>query len=538
MKTNKFLTVLIVLVLALSMTGIAFAEDEPPAEETPVVEEVVVLEPVVEEPVTEEPPAEEPIVEETPAVEFAAAEEPPMLAMMAKPENGGGGGNVTCSELGYDFGSARVNYTNGVFDGPFPEGIWVGVTDGTYVSWTSTFPIGAVIVKGSNDANVYEYIPPSYGADGLHSPENASGNPAGLSNLTFCWNLPLTVAKTAISTFDRNWTWNIDKVGDQTALTLMPGQSYLVNYDVTVNATSADSNWAVSGEITINNPNPTATATIESVSDVVSPDIDATVVCGVAFPYTLAAGETLTCSYSTALPDGAARTNTATATTSGKVAGGSGSASVAFGAPTNEYDECIYVTDDKYGALGTVCADDAPVTFTYNMFVGPYDTCGDYTFVNIASFVTNDTGATGSDDHTVDVTVPCGGGCTLTQGYWKTHSEFGPAPYDNTWALLPNGASTNFFLSSKSWYQVFWTPPAGNAYYNLAHQYMAAKLNILNGASTTSQVDLAIAKAEAFFTIKSPGAKLTNIERNNILKWAGILDQYNNGYIGPGHCNE
>ena len=43
---------------------------------------------------------------------------------------------------------------------------------------------------------------------------------------------------------------------------------------------------------------------------------------------------------------------------------------------------------------------------------------------------------------TVDVDVPCLGGCTLTPGYWKTHSEFGPAPYDDNWANLPNGAST------------------------------------------------------------------------------------------------
>ena len=26
-------------------------------------------------------------------------------------------------------------------------------------------------------------------------------------------------------------------------------------------------------------------------------------------------------------------------------------------------------------------------------------------------------------------------GCTLTQGYWKTHSENGPAPYDDNWAI-------------------------------------------------------------------------------------------------------
>jgi hypothetical protein len=99
----------------------------------------------------------------------------------------GPGGNVTCEQLGYEFSSARVNYNDGIFDAPFPAGIIVS-TDGTYVSWSSTFGIGAVIVKGGNDANIYEYIPQAFGDSGLAAPPNPSGDPAGLSNLTFCWN--------------------------------------------------------------------------------------------------------------------------------------------------------------------------------------------------------------------------------------------------------------------------------------------------------------------------------------------------------------
>lgn len=102
----------------------------------------------------------------------------------------GPGGNVTCTMLGYANSSARVNY-NGSFDAAFPTGISVTVTGGTYVAWTSTFGIGAVIVKGGNDANVYEYSPTRTSDSGLASPPNSSGNPAGLSNLTFCWNGPI-----------------------------------------------------------------------------------------------------------------------------------------------------------------------------------------------------------------------------------------------------------------------------------------------------------------------------------------------------------
>jgi uncharacterized repeat protein (TIGR01451 family) len=72
---------------------------------------------------------------------------------------------------------------------PFPDGITVTVTGGIYVAWTSSFKIGAVIVKGGNAANVYEYAAPGANEDsGLASPPNASDGPAGLSNLTFCYN--------------------------------------------------------------------------------------------------------------------------------------------------------------------------------------------------------------------------------------------------------------------------------------------------------------------------------------------------------------
>lgn len=143
---------------------------------------------------------------------------------------------------------------------------------------------------------------------------------------------------------------------------------------------------------------------------------------------------------------------------------------------------------------------------------------------------------------TIPVTVACAQGCTLTQGYWKTHSEFGPAPYDNTWAQLPNGASTTFFLSGQTWFQVFWTAPSGNVYYQLAHQYMAAVLNKLNGASSTTAVDAAIASATTFFTTYTPAqagafAK-SSAARSSALALASTLASYNEGAIGPGHCDQ
>ncbi len=137
------------------------------------------------------------------------------------------------------------------------------------------------------------------------------------------------------------------------------------------------------------------------------------------------------------------------------------------------------------------------------------------------------------------INVPCAGGCSLTPGYWKTHSEFGPAPYDDTWAQLPNGASTTFYLSGKSYYQVLWTPPqGGNAYYILAHAYIATRLNILNGAATTPAVDTALAGAHAYFSALGPSPAPSGSLRTGLLRWATTLDNYNNGLIGPGHCSE
>jgi hypothetical protein len=132
----------------------------------------------------------------------------------------------------------------------------------------------------------------------------------------------------------------------------------------------------------------------------------------------------------------------------------------------------------------------------------------------------------------------CDGGCTLTPGYWKTHSKYGPAPYDDLWALI--GEDTPFFLSGQSWYQVLWTSPkGGNAYYILAHHYIAATLNILNGTSSSDQVNEALDWAEkSFFNTYKPSSKLNATVRQQALGYADLLDQYNNGGIGPGHCSE
>jgi hypothetical protein len=364
----------------------------------------------------------------------------------------------------------------------------------------------------------------------------------------------LTVTKDAEPDFTRTWSWTIDKTADQTELLLSPGQTFQVNYQVQVDATATDGDWTVTGGIWIANGHPSRAAMLTGVADSVS-GVGATVDCP---SLVVPAGGSLHCTYTAALPDGSSRTNTATATLQNlafafdgtAVAAGttdfSGTFPVVFGTPGLELDECVDVEDSLGGILGTVCAASAPATFDYAYTVGPYadpDDCGENLVENTASFVTGDTGATGEDTWTVTVTVACGQGCTLTPGYWKTHSEYGPAPYDDTWAQLPAGADTPFFLSGQTFYQVLWTSPkGGNAYYILAHAYIAATLNFLDGASAPPEVMDAWNGATALFEVWTPdevGALHGNRPpRPELLSYAGVLDMYNNGILGPGHCSE
>jgi len=116
----------------------------------------------------------------------------------------GNGGNRTCADVeaafelpeNFFFCWDKIDYTGGEFMGEFPDGITVTVTNGTFVSFKMDdcikfgdkfYRVGAVIVKGSNEANVYYYKGGIMEDSGLASPVNASGKPAGLSNLSFCF---------------------------------------------------------------------------------------------------------------------------------------------------------------------------------------------------------------------------------------------------------------------------------------------------------------------------------------------------------------
>jgi hypothetical protein len=469
-------------------------------------------------------------------------------------------GNPTCRDLNPLYLELKIDPpASGTYYLPDNSGsVTVILTSSSTFDWSSTFGIDAVIVKGGPSANVYTYNPESTGDTNLVTPTNPKNEkPYGLSHITFCFDVdPLQVSKTATTSFTRTWNWDITKSANTTTLLLANGELFPVNYSITVNATSTDSDWNVSGEIIITNPSGNPDAIISNVNDVLSDFGPVSVDCGVSFPYNLPGGQTLTCTYSQNLSGPINQTNTVTVTTSGLVPGGSASTSVVFSStPTNEVDECVTVNDtNPNGPNGwTVCSGDVPTTTTYTVNFGKNDSadvkleCGLNTYTNTSTLTTNDTNTSTTSSWTIDATVACTNGCTLTQGYWKTHNNRfkGGAPADPTWynntSTLPLGEDTPFFTSGSTWFDIFWMPPSkgNNAYLQLAHQYMAAKLNILKGASAPSIVLSAIDWAEKeFFPGKTPSMSLSKTEANQARYYASILASYNEGLIGPGHCSE
>jgi hypothetical protein len=424
--------------------------------------------------------------------------------------------------------SITVNDTNG--------GSWPFSDDGS-VSYDRTFSCDRDEGKHDNTATIAE-----------------TGQSNSASVTVNCYDLEVT--KDAHTSYDKTWSWDIEKSADQTSLKLSPEQTIDVNYSVTVNTTgSVDSNWAVDGMITVHNPAPIP-AMINTVADTISGVGIVSVDCPVPFPYELPAGGDLVCTYSSALSNADNRTNTATASLQNTPSGTtdfSGSANVDFtSAAVNEIDECVEVTDTYGGTLGTVCKTDTlPKTFNYTYTFGPYtaEQCGaPFDNINTATFTANDTGATGSDLWNVNVTVACV--CSLTQGYWKTHSVQGPAAHpDDTWNLItPLAENTPFYFSGQTYLQVLQTSPRnGNAYYILAHQYIAAKLNSLNGAVFPSNVQIAFNQATNLFNnptntpsyIVTLKGKLGNDLRAKFTTLAGTLGAFNEGKTNPaGHCSE
>lgn len=125
--------------------------------------------------------------------------------------------------------------------------------------------------------------------------------------------------------------------------------------------------------------------------------------------------------------------------------------------------------------------------------------------------------------------------CTFTQGYWKTHGPIPTGNNVNEWAVteLTLGAVLYTDLQLQS---IFDTPAAGNGLISLAHQLIAAKLNVANGADATD-VAGAITAADALIGgLVIPPVGSGSLPNSATSALISTLTSFNEGAIGPGHC--
>lgn len=139
---------------------------------------------------------------------------------------------------------------------------------------------------------------------------------------------------------------------------------------------------------------------------------------------------------------------------------------------------------------------------------------------------------------------PTGDACTRTIGYWKTHAGFGPqadvvTPLLPLWLGTSGGVkSVHVTTAALAVSLLDKSGDASNGINKLYAQLLAAKLNIANGASGSAVLQT-ITRADLFLATHSAAdwTSLSSAQRQQVLAWAATLDDYNNGRLGPAHCD-
>ncbi len=120
-------------------------------------------------------------------------------------------------------------------------------------------------------------------------------------------------------------------------------------------------------------------------------------------------------------------------------------------------------------------------------------------------------------------------GCTLTQGYWKNHEEDWPV------ASLTLGTVS---YTKAQLLSILKQPVKGNGLVSLAHQLIAAKLNIADGASDAS-IASSISSADVMIgSLSIPPVGSSKLATSSTSSLVSALDNFNTGVTGPGHCSE
>jgi hypothetical protein len=168
-------------------------------------------------------------------------------------------------------------------------------------------------------------------------------------------------------------------------------------------------------------------------------------------------------------------------------------------------------------------------------------TCtGSHTFTTAGSMtvtvsVTDDDGSTATATTVIVVNAPPppSSGCVRDRDYWLSSSNPKSAVYNNAWNAV-GGPSAPFFLSDKNWKSALSISASNTVYWNLAHGYITATLNVAAGATPPPAVSQALDDARSWLTVTKPSKARETAAVASIIKQ---LDRFNDGRLGPPRCN-
>jgi hypothetical protein len=121
-----------------------------------------------------------------------------------------------------------------------------------------------------------------------------------------------------------------------------------------------------------------------------------------------------------------------------------------------------------------------------------------------------------------------GGACTRTPGYWKNHP--------NAWPIQNVVAGGVTYTQKQAIAQLQEPKATGDATKILIFHLIAAKLNVAAG-TTSGTIAQTISAADAFLVANKLNSNPTGAKRALAISLAATLDQYNNGLLGPQHCD-
>lgn len=135
-------------------------------------------------------------------------------------------------------------------------------------------------------------------------------------------------------------------------------------------------------------------------------------------------------------------------------------------------------------------------------------------------------------------TLSCGHGstCTYTQGYWKTHGPIPTGNNENEWPVTALALGTVEYTDLEL-LAILNTSVGGNGLLSLAHQLIAAKLNVAAGADP-ADAEAALEAADALIAdLVVPPVGSGALPSNAVSTLVQALADYNEGLTGPGHCD-